>query len=171
MAGPGMPIRPSSPSISLDEDDNDDDLFFDAAPGIKRPNSNDSMTKQDEVYASSSTSSMRPPRASTSSSQPPSHKRIRTKAPAPPQGVKRSIPSRRVSDHQQNDGPSDSDASFSRRLPPKKRVRSVAPDPVEATGQERNHTRQVSVPAIDDRALVSSRKVSYLTQIFCHPLL
>lgn len=175
-------MRADSSTPSEVDNDNDDDYdndhFFDAAPGVKRANSNDSERYDENMNMLASAAGSRPSTATTSaahakssSTTKTSHKRIRTQAPAPPQGIKRAgAPIRRLSDIQsttEQQQLSDSDTSFSRRPPPKKRVRSVAPPPATygaastaASTSRSHHVRGESVPTLDERAITLPRKVS-----------
>ena len=175
-----MSMRADSPPFGLGDSDDDDQLFFDANPGIKRANSNDSSDRrqQDENQYGDTRASTSYARwsstSATASGKSSSHKRIRTKPPAPPQGIKRAAaPIRRLSDiqpngDQQQQNLSDSDASFSRRPPPKKRVRTaVAPKPSSSTAYNTGATLSShqmedmgdAVPTIDEKAITLPRKV------------
>lgn len=145
---------------SVSSDSDLDEQFFDAAPGVKRANSNDTQDREEPV---ASTSKITPAPADHSP-----HKRMRMQPPGPPQGVKRAVPTRRLSDrqlqHEQGQQQlSDSDNSFSRQPPPKKRQRgtSTLQQPSAPTPPTRH--REASVPALDERAINVPRKVSQLT--------
>lgn len=134
----------------------DDDRFFVAAPGVKRSKSNDTDRRDEDPVASTS-------RLEEESDVPPAryspHKRVRTKAPAPPQGVKRAIANRRLSDRSlqaEQARHSDGDGSFTRQPPPKKRQRSAA--------NLKRVDREDSVPAIDEAPTPAPRRVSALKQ-------
>lgn len=131
----------------------EDAHFFDAAPGVKRSNSNDAG---DEPVASTSRVTLG---TETTSSRHSPHKRIRTKAPGPSHGVKRPVPSRRLSDRHLQDEQvrqSDSDVSFARLPRPNKRQKSAA-----STSWT---DREESVPIIDEAPTLAPRRVSITDQ-------
>ena len=154
MARADMSMTVESPASDSELEDH----FFYAATGVKRSNSHntnndgnsddgDSGRREYEPVASTS--------RSTASVKPHSpHKRIRTKAPAPPQGIKRAVPNRRLSDRHLQDEQvqvSDSETSFSRQPPPKKRQRGASS--LQPTD------REDSIPTIDEAGPVAPRKV------------